>query len=305
MKAHILKTLRESGGCLSGETLAARLGTSRASVRDHVRDLKGEGYVIEVSPGGYRLVSSPDLLLPYEFPDLEGRVHYFPRVGSTMDPARDLARQGVADGTMVVAEVQTHGRGRLSRQWLSPPGGIYFTLVLRPAISPAYASRVNLMAAVAVAGTIRKTFGLDALVKWPNDVLLPVKKVCGILAEMEAEVDVVKFINLGIGINANNPVTEFGDRAISLKQALGKSISRQEFLRALLTEIESRRPLLMQRELLDEWRTLSATLDREVRIEAPGEVIAGKAVDIDDSGALIVEQKDGSLKRAVAGDCIQ
>ena len=305
MNGQILKALRESAGCLSGETLAARLGSSRACVRDQIRDLKEAGYVIEASPVGYRLVSSPDLLLPYEFPDLEGRIHYFPQVGSTMDPARDLARQGVEDGTMVVAEVQTRGRGRLSRQWLSPPGGIYFTLVLRPAISPAYASRVNLMAAVAVADTIKKAFGLDALVKWPNDVLLPVKKACGILAEMEAEVDVVKFINLGIGINANNPVSEFEERATSLKQALGRSVSRQEFLRALLTEIESWRALLMQRELLDEWRMLSATLDREVCIEAPGEVIAGKAVDVDDSGALIVEQHDGSLKRAVAGDCIQ
>ena len=304
MKGQILKALREYGGYLSGEKLSNQFGTSRVSIWKHIRSLKADGYVIEASPRGYRLVSSPDLLLPYEFPGLEQGIHYFPEISSTMDAARELAKKGVGEGTIVIAEAQTRGRGRLSREWLSPEGGIYFTLVLRPKMSPAYAPRINLMASVAVAATIRKLFGLKAELKWPNDVLIEGRKVCGILAEMDAEMDVVNFVNVGIGINANTSIPQFEKTVTSLKDALGKEISRKEFLSALLMEIERQQPLLMKADLLEEWRKLSVTLNRDVRIVAPGEVIIGRAIDIDTTGALIVKDKNGSLKKAMAGDCI-
>jgi BirA family biotin operon repressor/biotin-[acetyl-CoA-carboxylase] ligase len=303
-KRQILNALRECSGYLSGETLSNQLGTSRVSIWKHIRSLKEDGYVIEASPRGYRLVSSPDLLLPYEFPGLEQRIHYFPEVGSTMDAARELAKKGVGEGTIVIAEAQTRGRGRLSREWFSPEGGIYFTLVLRPKISPAYAPRINLMASIAVAATIRKLFGLKAELKWPNDVLIEGRKVCGILAEMEAEMDVVNFVNVGIGINANTSIPQFEKTATSLKYALGKEISRKEFLSVLLTEIERRQPLLMKADLLEEWKKFSVTLNKDVEIAAPGEVIVGRAIDIDTTGALIIKERDGSLKKAMAGDCI-
>jgi len=303
-KKQILKALRECGGYLSGETLSNQLGTSRVSIWKHIRSLKEDGYVIEASPRGYRLVSSPDLLLPYEFPGLEQRIHYFPEIGSTMDAARELAKKGVGEGTIVIAEAQTRGRGRLSREWLSPGGGIYFTFVLRPVISPAYAPRINLMASIAVAATIRKLFGLKAELKWPNDVLIEGRKVCGILAEMDAEMDVVNFVNVGIGINANTSIPQFEKMVTSLKGALGREISRKEFLSALLMEIERLQPLLMNADLLQEWKKLSITLNKDVRIAAPGEVIVGRAIDIDTTGALIVKKRNGSLKKVVAGDCI-
>jgi BirA family biotin operon repressor/biotin-[acetyl-CoA-carboxylase] ligase len=303
-KGRILNALRECGGYLSGETLSQQLGISRVSIWKHIRSLKEDGYVIEASPKGYRLLSSPDLLLPYEFPDLEQRIHYFPEIGSTMDAARELAKKGAEEGTIVIAEAQTRGRGRLSREWLSPQGGIYFTIILRPGISPAYGPRINLMAATAVAATIRKLFGLKAELKWPNDVLIEGKKVCGILAQMDAETDVVNFVDVGIGINANNHVTRFEKTATSLKQALGKKISRKEFLSALLMEIERRQPLLMKADLLKEWKRLSATLNKEVRVMSRGEEVVGQAIDIDTTGALIVKEKNGSLKKAMAGDCI-
>ena len=299
-----MKALRECGGYLSGETLSNQLGTSRVSIWKHIRSLKEDGYVIEASPRGYRLVFSPDLLLPYELPGLEQRIHYFPEIGSTMDVARELAKKGAGEGTIVIAEAQTRGRGRLSREWLSPGGGIYFTLVLRPGISPAYAPRINLMASVAVAATIKKLFGLKAKLKWPNDVLIDGRKVSGILAEMDAEMDVVNFVNVGIGINANTSIPQFEKKVTSLKDMLGKEISRKEFLSALLVEIERRQPLLMEADLLQEWKKLSVTLNKDVRIVAPGEVIVGRAIDIDTTGALIVEEKNGSLKKAMAGDCI-
>ncbi len=304
MKGQILKALRECSDYLSGEKLSEQLGISRVSIWKHIRSLKKDGYVIGASPRGYRLVSSPDLLLPYEFPDLEQRIHYFPEIGSTMDAARELARKGAGEGTIVIAEAQAHGRGRLSREWLSPKGGIYFTLILRPSISPAYAPRINLMASVAVAATIRKLFGLNAELKWPNDVLIEGRKVCGILAEMDAEMDVVNFVNVGIGINANTSVPQFEKTATSLKDTLGRKISRKEFLSVLLGEIERRQALLMEADLLEEWKKLSGTLNKYVRILSLGEVIVGRAIDIDTTGALIIRKRNGSLKKALAGDCI-
>jgi BirA family biotin operon repressor/biotin-[acetyl-CoA-carboxylase] ligase len=304
MKGQILVSLRECGGYLSGETLSQRLGVSRVSVWKHIRGLREDGYVVHASPKGYRLISSPDLLFPYEFPHLEQRIHYFPEIGSTMDAARQLAKRGALEGTMVIAEAQTLGKGRLSRQWLSPRGGVYCTLILRPRISPACAPRTNLLAAVAVAGTIRKLFGLEAELKWPNDVLISGKKLCGILAEIDAEVDIVNFVNVGIGINANNSVSGFEETATSLKEVLGREVSRKEFLGALIGEIEQRRPLLMKADLLREWKELSATLNKEVRVVNLGEEATGQAVDIDATGALILKTRDGYLRTVLAGDCI-
>jgi BirA family biotin operon repressor/biotin-[acetyl-CoA-carboxylase] ligase len=303
-KRHILKALRECNSYLSGETLSKQLGTSRVSIWKHIRSLKEDGYIIEASPRGYKLVFSPDLLLPYEFPGLEQRIHYFPEISSTMDAARELAKKGAGEGTIVIAEAQNRGRGRLSREWLSPEGGIYLTLVLRPGISPAYAPRINLMASIAVAATIRKLVGLKAELKWPNDVLIEGRKVCGILAEMDAETDVVNFVNVGIGINANTSIPKFEKTVTSLKDALGREISRKEFLSALLMEIEQQQLLLMKADLIQEWKKLSVTLNKDVRIVAPGEVIIGRAIDIDTTGALIVKERDGSVKKAMAGDCI-
>lgn len=304
MNGQILEALRECGGYLSGEMLSRRLGVSRVSVWKHIRSLRKDGYVIQASPRGYRLISSPDLLFPYEFPDLEQRIHHFRELGSTMDVARELARKGARAGTIVIAESQAGGRGRLSRQWLSPQGGIYFTLILRPRIGPAYAPRINLMAAIAVATTVWKLFGLKAELKWPNDVLISGKKVCGILAEIDAEVDIVNFVNVGIGINANNSVARFQKTATSLKEVLGREISRKKFLGALIAEMERRRPSVMKADLLKEWKALSTTLNKEVRVVSLGEELTGRAVDIDSTGALILKARDGSLRTVLTGDCV-
>jgi len=304
MKAGILKVLRESGDYVSGEWLSKELGISRVSVWKHIRNLKQDSYVMEASPRGYRLISSPDLLLPCEFPDLEHKVHHFGEIGSTMLVARELAKKGVEQGTIVIAESQTSGRGRLNREWFSPRGGIYFTIILKPEISPIYAPRINLMASVAVAKAIRTFCGLKAELKWPNDVLLAGKKVCGILAELEAEVDAVNFVNLGVGINVNASVSQCEKGATSLRDELGREVSRRQFFNTLLTEIEAQQSLLTGNSLLEEWKSLSATLNREVRIVTPGEEIVGRAVDIDASGALILRSGDGSLRSAIAGDCI-
>ena len=304
MKRQILEALRERTHYVSGEALSHQLGISRVSIWKHIRGLKEDGYVIEASAKGYRLVSSPDLLLPHEFPGLEQRIHHFREISSTMDATRELAKKGAEEGTIVIAEVQTRGRGRLSREWLSPEGGIYFTLIVRPRISPAYAPRINLMAGIAVAVTIKELYGLKAGLKWPNDVLIAGKKVCGILAEMDAETDVVNFVNVGIGLNANVSIPRFEITATSLKDALGREISRKEFLSALVVEIERWLPLLMKADLLEEWRRLSVTLNKEVRVMSLDEEVMGRAIDIDATGALILKGKDGSFRTVLVGDCI-
>jgi BirA family biotin operon repressor/biotin-[acetyl-CoA-carboxylase] ligase len=304
MKGQILKSLREHEGCVSGETLSRQLGVSRVAVWKHIRSLRKDGYVIEAAPTGYSLLSCPDLLLPYEFRDLEQRMHYFPEIGSTMDAARELAKKGAEEGTIVVAEAQIRGRGRLSRKWLSPQGGVYFTFILRPKISPAYAPRINLMTSVAVAATIRKLFGLKAELKWPNDVLIRGKKVCGILAEMDAEMDVVNFVNVGIGINVNTSVPQFKETATSLRDELGKEIARKEFLGALLAEIDARRPQLMEPESIEEYRRFCGTMNKKVRIMSLGEEVTGQAVGIDAMGALVLKEKDGSMITVLVGDCV-
>ncbi|MDY7018858.1 MAG: biotin--[acetyl-CoA-carboxylase] ligase [Chloroflexota bacterium] len=303
-RGKILQALRDSSDHVSGEMLSQKLSISRVSVWKHIHGLQQEGYVIEASPKGYLLISSPDLLLPYEFPGWERKIHHFAALDSTMDVARELAKGGAEEGTIVIAEAQSQGRGRLSREWISPEGGIYFTIILRPQISPVHAPRINLMASVAVAKNIKKLLGLKAELKWPNDVLIKGKKVCGILAEMDAEIDKVNSINIGIGINVNSLPPEYEGQATSLRKELGREIPRNSFFSSLLMEIGEQQALLTQADLLEEWKSLSATLNKNVRIVSPDEEIAGEAIDIDANGTLIVKTKDGSLRNIFTGDCV-
>lgn len=300
MRKGILRALYQAKGYISGELISKRLGISRVAVWKHIQTLKREGYIIDSSPKGYKLISSPDLLLPDEFIGLRQKVYYLKEVSSTMDVAKKLAKRG--EEAIVIAETQTSGRGRLGRRWHSQKGGIYFTIILRPRIGPAHAQIINLMAAVSVARAIRSLFNLEAKLKWPNDVLIRGKKVCGILAEMEAEMDVIKFVNLGIGINANNPISLYEEGATSIKEELGRDISRKELLMCVLNEIEKRRSLL-GKEIISEWKALSSTINKKVRIIMQDEVVEGEAIDIDTDGALIL-RTDKGIRRIIAGDCI-
>jgi BirA family biotin operon repressor/biotin-[acetyl-CoA-carboxylase] ligase len=304
MKSQVLQELRRSGTLVSGQALSRKLGISRVSVWKHVNSLKADGYDIAASSQGYRLISSPDLLLPCEFPGLKRKLYHFYQVDSTMNVARRLARQGVEAGTIVVAESQVGGRGRLDRTWISPKEGIYLTIILRPAMSAVHAPRINLMAAVAVARVIRSLFGVMAVLKWPNDVLVGEKKICGILAEMEAEIDAVHYVNVGIGLNVNASVAREEKNATSLKEELGRPVSRKEVLISVLDEIDRQQALLTGDGLLEQWRALNTTLGKDVKIVMLDGEIRGKALDIDTNGALVVKDRKGDLHRILTGDCI-
>ncbi len=303
MKGQILKILKVETEIVSGEILSARLGISRVSVWKHIKKLQEVGYKIEATPKGYLFISAPDALYPWEFGEKEHNIHYFDEVDSTMDIARDLARKQCPHFTVVIAGRQKKGRGRLKRSWLSSEGGLYFTIVVRPKIPPVLSSRVNFAASMILAQTLRNMFNINAMVKWPNDVLVDGKKISGILSEMEAEMDMVSFINIGLGINVNNDPTPREPMATSLKKILGKEVPRMKVMKAFLDHFEDAVNDADFDNVVSEWKRYAETLNRHVRIVTSHEVSEGLAVDVDDNGALILKLADGSVKKIIYGDC--
>ena len=190
-KQKIFNILNRAEGVISGETLSTELGISRVSVWKHIKGLVESGISIISSPKGYRMTRDPDSLVPWALGAWQDRIHYFQETGSTMDEAMVLARKGCADFTVVVAQRQTCGRGRMQRTWLSTDGGLYFTVVVRPDIPMMLAGLVNLAAASDMANLLRSRYQIDARLKWPNDILVNSLKICGVLSQMEAEGDQV------------------------------------------------------------------------------------------------------------------
>lgn len=303
MKKQILEILRQSTTLVSGETLSSAVGTSRVSVWKHIRGLQAAGYEIEAASRGYRLIDSPDTPFPWEFPGREKMIHYFDQVSSTMDVARDLARKGCPQMSVVVAERQLNGRGRLKRVWQSGLGGLYFTIVARPDISPVVSGRLSFYAATVLARTLRSQLGVAADLKWPNDILVDGRKLCGMIAEMEAEADKVSFINMGVGINVNNDPTPQEPGAAFLKGILGRSVSRRAFLGAFLDAFEENIDHAAADGVIEEWKRLALTLGRSVKVVVANGVYRGRAVDVDPTGGLVLEQADGSVRTVLFGDC--
>ncbi len=305
MKSRILKILRSENKIVSGEELSAALKVSRVSVWKHIQSLQGSGYRIVAGPKGYRLENSPDALFAWEFAERQSNIHYFPETSSTMDIARDLARKGCPHYTIVIAGRQKKGRGRLSRIWLSSEGGLYFTLVLRPDIPAAHASRITFLASVVLAQTLRKLYNIDAKVKWPNDILVGGKKISGMLSEMEAEADMVSFINIGIGVNVNNDPSIKEPVATSLKKLKGKEFLRKELLSVFLDEFENRLNTKSFDDIISQWKQYTMTLNQPVKIVTYRDTYEGIAVDVDENGALILKLENGTLQKVVCGDCFQ
>jgi len=303
MKAQILDTLKAEEGIVSGEKLSAELGVSRVSVWKHISRLRELGYKIAASPRGYQLTDPGDALFPWEFPDRESKIHYFPQVASTMDIARNLARKGCPDFTVVIAGQQKKGRGRLQRKWLSSEGGLYFTLVLRPEIPPVLSFRINFSASLTLARTLQRMFDINALVKWPNDILVDGKKITGMLSEMEAESERVSFINIGLGINVNNDPTSREPMAASLKKILGRDVSRKALLSEFLDDFEARMNSGNFDNIISEWKEYTMTLGRRVKVVTTNDVSEGIATDVDENGALMLELENGSVKKVIYGDC--
>ena len=232
------------------------------------------------------------------------RLHYFPSLTSTMEAARELAREGAADGTVVIADKQTAGRGRLSRVWLSPEGNLAISIILKPSLNSL--PQLTMIASLAVVRAIRKVTGLEAQIKWPNDVLIKGKKVCGILIESEVKSDRVNFAIIGIGVNINlNPSAfpEISVIATSLSSELGKEISKAELASALLSELEQ---LYLEAQaeapIYREWQKHMETLGKWIQVKTGESVEEGKAETVTENGNLILRRTDGSLTEILAGD---
>ena len=313
-KDKIRRTLIESlGYWTSGETLAESLEISRAAVWKHVQSLRAEGYDIEASKRGYRLSSVPDLLSEdlvkssLETKFVGRTVFALPSATSTNAEAKRIA-PSAEDGTVVISEVQTSGRGRMKRPWLSPRGGLWMSIILKPKIPPALAFRVNIAAAVAVSRALEELYGLEVKIKWPNDLMVGERKICGILTEIGAEMDLLEYAVVGIGINANlDPdllPEEWG--ATSISAELGRYVFRAQLAGRVLEEVEraSEEMAASFDRLRKDWSVRSGTVGRRVRIITRSGEFEGVAEALEDDGALLVRRDDGASERVIAGDCV-
>lgn len=314
----IVDVLRHNRGeYVSGEQISQMMDISRTAVWKHIQGLRREGYVIESNPRqGYRLAATPDLLLPREVLNLlktdyiGRRIHHFMTIGSTNQEAKRFAADGEPEGAIVVAEQQTAGRGRLSRQWFSPKtGGIWFSVILRPGVQPAEAAKFTFLGAVAVANAIRLATGLAVEIKWPNDIHYQGRKLVGILTELNAEWDAINYIVMGVGINVNIAAdafpAELRESATSLQRETGETVSRQQLLCHILEQFETLYNDVKTggfASVFTAWRGMNCTLGREVCVSSAHQRLVGVAVDIDDDGALIIRKQDGGRERVVAGD---
>ena len=315
MKEAILKALRH-GGQVSGERLGDEVGISRTAVWKYVTELRSEGYQIDSSPGkGYSLLSAPDSLLPQEIREglrtrvLGWEIDYHPEVGSTQDVAQSLAIRGAGEGTTVIAEKQSGGKGRIGRKWESLPGSIAISIILRPAIQPLEAPKFTIIAGVAVAEAIEEITSIKPRLKWPNDIIVGGKKAGGILAEMSAEMDRINYIIIGIGINVNAErefiPAEIQGIATSLKEEGGKEISRVKLVQGILEKLESLYEEFTEggfEPIRQRWKALSNTIGERVVITGARGKMEGEAVDMDQDGVLIVRKDDGVIERIIAGD---
>lgn len=303
MKTEIFNILEQSDEPVSGERLSEALGVSRVAIWKHIRQLQEAGYEISAGAKGYRLNGGPDTPFPWVFGDRSQLVHYYPEVTSTMDMAMTLAREGCPSYTVVIAERQTKGRGRLSRSWQSSAGGLYFTMVLRPLISLDTSPLINLAAAVDLSSAIEQLYGIRSQLKWPNDVLVQGRKLAGILSVMSAESDRIEFINLGIGINVHNNTRSVKPPAVSISKLTKKPVSRSEILLSFWERFERRLDENCLPDTIGEWREKAVTLGRMVKVQTVHDTFEGRAVDLEETGALILETDEGERKTVVYGDC--
>jgi BirA family transcriptional regulator, biotin operon repressor / biotin---[acetyl-CoA-carboxylase] ligase len=315
-KDELLLLLRSArADFVSGSDLAASMGVSRTAVWKHVKALERKGYLIEAVPSkGYRLTGSPDVIDVSEVQRglrtgiIGKEIVHLAETASTNTLAMDLAHKGAADGTVVIAEAQTGGKGRLGRSWESPRGNLYLSVILRPAVPVHKAPLITLMGAVAVAAAIRGEAKVPAGIKWPNDILVGGKKVAGLLTEMSAEPDRIRHIVLGIGVNMNMDPRELPPdvrrTATTLAAEADARMDRTAFTKVLLAGLDHwyHRFLKNEAEVLEAWKELNVTLGSRVAVSGAGAALEGVASGIDAEGRLILKLDDGTLRQVSAGD---
>lgn len=314
----ILALFRGQGGYLSGGEISRTLGVSRTAVWKHISALRDAGYVIDAVPSrGYCLVSAPDIISREEIAAqlktsiMGRRLVCLMDTGSTNADAFRLAEEGAAEGTVVMADAQSGGKGRRGRSWASPAGvNLYCSIVLRPRIMPHEAPQLTFLSAVAVARSIEQVSGLRPEIKWPNDVLIDGGKVAGLLNEMSAETDGINFVILGIGVNLNMTLAQFPSElrhpATSLLVASGRPVGRVRFAATLLNELDRLYADFLAHgfaPVREEWQQYCNARGRNVVVSDAGmEIVHGLFDGIDGDGALLVRRTDGLVERILSGD---
>jgi BirA family biotin operon repressor/biotin-[acetyl-CoA-carboxylase] ligase len=318
VKDQILKALRENNdGYLSGEKLAERFRCSRMAIWKHIDELRNRGYRIEsVHRKGYRLVADLDPIDPTQWSgpvdtkEIGREVLFFPEIDSTQQMAHQLAREGRPHGTAVLAELQHGGKGRLGRNWFSPAGvGLWTSIILRPNLTLEAAPQITLLIAAAVARTL-VMFGYDPKIKWPNDILLAGRKVSGILTELQADLDRVKYIIVGIGLNIHQRLQDFPenirDKAGSLYIINPEQTPRRELVfKTLCSQIESLYHLYMEHGFLPIkaiWESYSLPMGTRMKITSLKKVFEGTSVGITDQGVLLVKDEAGEIHQIHSAD---
>lgn len=317
MKKEVLGVLKKNkNNFISGEQLSNKLGVTRTSIWKHINALKKEGYKIEsISRKGYKLIEEPDilskdeLLIELEYNGLGNNIHCFETIDSTNNYAKKLALDGAEEGTIVLSDEQTGGRGRLGRTWVSPAGtSICMSMILRPPIYPNEAAKITEITAAAVANAISKVTKLQAGIKWPNDIIINSKKVCGILTEMSAELNNINYVIVGMGINAN--IDEFPDDvksvATSLKKTIGAEVSRKKLVINIVKEFEKLYYDFINtgdlNKAVEVCKKRSVILGKTIKVINKNETIIAKAIDINENGELVIKKNDGEIINIISGE---
>ena len=318
-KDKLLSNLKKNAGTwISGEALSKKLSVSRAAISKHVRVLKEQGYDIQAATRkGYLLKKISDRVLESEITDGlntnvfgKKKIVYLQETDSTNTRAKILAEEDAPEGTVVIAEKQTKGRGRKGRSWLSPEGdGIYMSVILRPDMPPFEAPRITLLTAVAVAEALLSQVQLPLRIKWPNDILINGKKIAGILTEISSEMDIIDYIVVGLGLNVNTPSDHFsGDlkkQSTSVLIETGETFPRVRLVQAFLHWFEKYYEILKKEgftSVIERWHELADIIGRKIRVDGIGKTYSGEVLNVDDDGVLILKDDNGDTHRIISGD---
>jgi len=307
----ILEVLK-TNAYVSGETIAEQLSISRTAVWKHIKQLQQQGYEITAKPRkGYLLNQITDLPLEQEIQGglktsiIGKHIQYFSKVPSTNDVLKNLAKQGESEGTIIIAEEQTNARGRKNRYWNSPKEGLWFSILLRPHIPPQKAMLVTMIASISLTQAIHRTIGIKPIIKWPNDLLIQGKKVCGILTELSAEIDQIEYMLIGIGLNVNNAIPEsLQSKSVSLKQSTHRHVSRVMLMQAICIAFDEWYEQLKkgcEEHIRSTWLSLSQIQGKTVEIKRELTTIKGIVKGIDLQGGLILESDQG-IQHVLTGD---
>jgi BirA family biotin operon repressor/biotin-[acetyl-CoA-carboxylase] ligase len=311
MKIEIIGQLKK-GKFISGETIGEKLGVSRTTIWKQINYLRKQGYNIKsIKNKGYKLISKPDIPLPEEIYNIIDtkiigkNIIYLKKITSTNKYAKENIKSNFPEGTLIIADNQTEGRGRKNRKWLSPYGGLWFSLILYPEIPIQNSMFLTMICSISIADAIKKNINVQPIIKWPNDLLLNGKKICGILTELDAEIDKINYTIIGIGINVNNTIEKsLKNKATTLKEYYGNDISRVKLLKDIIIDLDKYYFLLKEKnykKIKELWLSKSKIIGRKVKFLKKDTYIKGIVIDIDDNGSLIIKNHNKKYKM-ITGD---